>query len=112
MSCMSRRGKVSRLMSVEVTEDLPSASDLRASLGEDVPSGLEPVSKLVRAMESAERDGRRPYLVSMPVESASMDTLIESMLPERPPAVPSKAAVLQARRNAQARLELLEEFGF
>jgi hypothetical protein len=34
------------------------------------------------------------------------------MLPDRPPEIPSRAAVLQARRNAEARMELLREFGF
>ncbi len=53
---------------------------------------------LVRSLLQAESVSRR-----------SAATLIEAMLPDMP--VPSPAAVLQARRNAAARDQLLREFG-
>ena len=46
------------------------------------------------------------------VPPADMEKLISAMLPDEPPPVPSQAKVLQARRNAQARLALLSEFGY
>jgi hypothetical protein len=99
---------------VEILDALPSAGELRHSMGDDVGrAGRKPVSRLVDALESAERDGRTAYLISVNGrDSAPMHTLIDSMLPDRPPQVPSQAKVLQARRNAEARLELLREFGY
>jgi hypothetical protein len=133
MSDMSTNESVDPLTfgDIEVNDDLPAAEDLQ------VPEGLEPVSKLVRALESAQRDGREALLVSfcrVPDAQAAeraaeyfkslldsvraepaappMASLIDAMLPDEPPPVPSEATVLQARRNAHARLELLEEFGY
>jgi hypothetical protein len=42
----------------------------------------------------------------------SQDELIEAMLPEDPPPVPSETRLLSARRSAAARIKLLDEFGY
>jgi hypothetical protein len=46
-----------------------------------------------------------------PEESFVMERMIETMLPPLPVLLPSPVAVLQARRNAEARAALLREFG-
>lgn len=97
----------------EVVEDLPSANELRRSVQLSGNDAGEPVDKLVRALESAERHGRTAFLVAIDTHAPTpIESLIMSMLPDRPPDIPSRAAVLQARRNAEARMELLREFGF
>jgi hypothetical protein len=99
----------------EVVDGLPTASELRSSLrSSDDGRPAEPVDRLVRALESAERRGRTAFLVAVEPRgrATSAEPLIMSMLPEDPPDVPSRAAVLQARRNAEARMELLREFGY
>jgi hypothetical protein len=94
-----------------IVDELPSADELR--LGLDKPGMGAPMAKLLAALADASRAGRVLLLVSVPGrDRAGMESLIGSMLPDRPPAVPSQAAVLQARRNAEARIELLEEFGY
>jgi hypothetical protein len=40
------------------------------------------------------------------------EQLVQALLPEEPPAVPDETTVLMARRNAQARQDLLAEFGY
>jgi hypothetical protein len=40
------------------------------------------------------------------------EALVSAMLPSDPPAVPDETRVLMARRNAEARSRLLEEFGY
>jgi hypothetical protein len=97
---------------LDVLDDLPSSNELRC-MAELVGDAAEPVARLVRALENAERQGRTAYLVMVDPHSQSpVEPLIASMLPDRPPEIPSRAAVLQARRNAEARMELLREFGF
>lgn len=97
---------------VDVLDDLPSSNQLRCAV-ELVGDSAEPVDRLLGALESAERRGLVPLLVAVRApERAAVGHLIESMLPQDPPAVPSRAQVLQARRNAEARLDLLREFGY
>ena len=55
-----------------------------------------------------EKGGAFDVEVTSQGRSVDMERLIEAMLP---PTVPSPVAVLQARRNALAREELLREFG-
>ena len=49
--------------------------------------------------------------VGEPEDSFVMDRMIDTMLPPLPSLLPSTVAVLQARRNAEARASLLREFG-
>lgn len=114
MRSMSKRQGGPKLTLPEILVDPPTAQQLRASLSHEVPAGLEPVSKLVRAMEASEREGRRTMFISYWPGSSDKQagTLIDELLPDDPPAVPSSDALLQARSNAQARIELLREFGY
>jgi hypothetical protein len=67
---------------------------------------LEPeaVERVVSALAAHNGQGRPP------VTEESIAQLIEALMPQ-PLDVPTPAAVLQARRNAQARTALLREFG-
>ncbi len=83
------------------------------------PTGPLPVSEIAESVAMAY--GASPWpeadlialvrslLQAEAVSRRSAATLIEAMLPREP--VPSPAAVLQARRNAAARDQLLREFG-
>jgi hypothetical protein len=98
----------------EVVDGLPSSSELRSMadlVGEGAPTRA--IERLARVLERAEQLGWTAYLVAVDRDaSTAVEPLIESMLPDNPPEIPSQAAVLQARRNAEARIELLREFGF
>lgn len=69
-----------------------------------------PLAFEVRVTDEGEESVMRIERVSP--RSPKIESLIESMLPEDPPGVPSTALVLQAQRNAAARTELLREFGY
>src|SRR5437868_3434412 len=76
------------------------------------------LAALMLALATAEREGTvdAPTMATLRAlrnliaHGGAVDRLVEALMPEEI-AVPTPAAVLQARRNAQARSALLEEFG-
>jgi hypothetical protein len=102
-----------------LTVDATVFSELVESLRE--PSGApppEPLRAVLTAIRDALADHPRVVVAITGLESPESDpvqerrelnALIEQMTPEL--AVPSEAKVSQARRNAEARTQLLQEFG-
>jgi hypothetical protein len=91
-----------------------SANVERAEAGfaASVPDEAAPLIRAAK-MSDVSKSRKADSLILTGFEGApQMESLIDAMLPAEPPPVPSEATVLQARRNAQARLELLEEFGY
>jgi DNA-binding protein len=75
------------------------AAILMAAAAAEREGGLDPsAAAILRAIRNLVTHGRRP------------DELIEQLMPDRVE-LPTAAAVLQARRNAEARTAFLEEFG-
>jgi len=92
----AKRGVVIILHQAEADEPPPAALPDRA---ED-----DPLSATATALEAIASAVARAL-----DQKESLSLLIDQLTPK---AVSSRPAVLQARRNAQARLALLEEFGF
>lgn len=81
----------------------------RRTLAKDHPEIARHAAAVVVAADDAELLSQAMTLVkSLQQRRQGMERTIEAMMPDT---VPSKAAVLQARRNAAARAALLQEFG-
>lgn len=105
---------------LELTAESIGQATERHELVHLTPGSGKPgaLAALLMAVAVAEREGAvdAPTMATLTAvrnliaHGATVDRLVEALLPSQI-AVPTPAAVLQARRNAQARSELLEEFG-
>jgi hypothetical protein len=66
---------------------------------------------MAATLDALEREGILRYGSMAPDSAGGGDELTERLLPQEPP-IPSERALLMARRNAEARWRLLEEFGY
>jgi hypothetical protein len=75
----------------------------------EVSRVLEEINRWTELLDPQTLQMARLLSEQQRIDRRWMDGMIESMLPRKE--VPSPVAVLQARRNAEARQSLLEEFG-